>query len=222
MTSIEQTPSSSGTTGHQANHHDGGAAHLERMGNPVPLGLIGLSIASSALVPICFGYGLSPNGLKTAAALALFFGWGCQFLAGLMCYMNRNVFGGTLFTAFSFMWAFNAWSLHGLTEGVIPDPAIALAMDTTLLIVFLAFTYAHGFFSSVLFLFLVDITLVFVVRILKILTGFHAGDPILGVLTIAMIALALWICFGMLMNPLMGKAVFGVGKPIFKPQPPRS
>lgn len=194
------------------------AAGRELLANPVPLGLIGLSVASAALVPICFGHGLSVGGLRMAAALCLLFGGGCQFLAGLFCFLNKNVFGGTLFTAFSFLWAYNAWSLRALTYGLAPDPAIALAMDVCFLVIFVFFTYAHGFFSSVLFLFLVDITLIFVARILKLLSGAAWLDPALGALTIGMIALALWLAFGILLNPLRGKALFPMGKPLFAPR----
>ena len=188
----------------------------EHLANPVPLGLIGLAIASAALVPISFGFGISPNGLKMAAALALLFGCGCQLLAGLMCFVNKNVFGGTLFSAFSFMWAFNAWTLYAMTVGILPDPAIALAMDVTLLAVFVILTYAHGFFSSLLFLFLADITLMFIVRILKLLTSLPGLDAGLGILTIVMIVLSLWLAFGTLMNPLVGRNLFHVGKPLFR------
>lgn len=187
----------------------------EILANPVPLGLIGLSIGAAPLVPISFGYGITPQGLNMAAIVALLFGGGCQFLAGLMCYLNKNVFGGTLFTAFSFMWVFNYWTLSSLTKGFVPEPSLALAMDVTLLIIFGILTYAHGFFSSVLFAFLLDIALIFGVRVLKIVFSYHWLDPLLGLLTIGMILISLWLAFGILMNPLLKKNVFSAGKPVF-------
>jgi succinate-acetate transporter protein len=72
----------------------------ERFGNPTPLGLLGLAIACGALIPIAFGMVEPKNivaALKTAAVFSLLFGGGCQLLAGLMLFANKNVYGGTVF-----------------------------------------------------------------------------------------------------------------------------
>lgn len=189
----------------------------ELFANPIPLGLLGLAIGSAGLLPACFGMSLTPAGFKTAAILALLFGGGCQFLAGMMSFANKNLFGGTLFTAFAFLWVFNWWSLDMLTQGVIPDATIGLVVEIVLFVIFAILAYANGFFSGVLFWFLADIDLLFLVRIFRSVTGMIAEFNIaIGIVTIIMILLSLWIAFGILINPLVGKQVFKFGAPLFK------
>lgn len=185
--------------------------------NPVPLGLLGMSVGSAALVPMCFGFGLTPQGFATAAILALLFGVGGQVLAGLMSFANKNLLGGTLFTTFTFLWIFNWWTLHSVTKGIIPDHSIILSMEIILFVILSVLTYAFGFFSSTLFAFLFTIDLLFVVRIVKTLTGNLALMPVVGILTLVMIAIALWLSFAMLVNPFAGKSMFPIGGPLYGP-----
>ncbi len=192
----------------------GPAAAREVFGNPIPLGLLGLAVGCAALVPSALGHGLTPAGLETAAVFALLFGAGCQLLAGLMALANKNVLSGTVFTAFAFLWLVNGWALHALSRGVVPDPAVGLATEIVMLLIFLALTYAFGFFSKLLFLFLLDIDLLFVVRIAKSVTGAQALDPVIAGLTVALAAIALWLAFGALINPVAGKQIFRLGGPL--------
>jgi len=190
-------------------------------GEPTPLGLLGLAIGCAALTPIAFGYSLTPAGFKTAAVWALLFGTGCQLLAGLMSLANKNVLGGTLFTAFSFMWVINAWTLNSVANGFIPDGGILFAIDVTLFVIFAVLSYGFGFFSSLLFAFLVNIDLLFLAKIAK---HFAAASPaaaaglnfLIGCLTVLMGLIALWLAFAMLINPLAGRQIFAIGKPVFK------
>ncbi|MDY0002182.1 MAG: GPR1/FUN34/YaaH family transporter [Polyangia bacterium] len=186
----------------------------EIFGNPVPLGLLGLAIGCAALVPSTFGYGLTPAGLKTAAMFAYLFGAGCQMLCGLMCLANRNVLSGTVFTAFAFLWIFNGWALDSVAKGLVPDHAVGLATEIVLFAIFVALTYAFGFYSKLLFLFLVDIDLLFVLRIAKSVTSTRALDAPIGIVTIALAALALWLAFGALINPVAGRQIFRMAGPL--------
>jgi succinate-acetate transporter protein len=188
----------------------------EIFGNPVPLGLIGLAVGCVALVPSAFGYGLTPTGLKTAAVFALLFGAGCQLLAGVMCFANKNVLSGTVFTAFAFLWLVNAWAFDALSRGIVPDHAVGLATEIVLIVIFLALTYAFGFFSKLLFLFLLDIDLLFAARIIKSVTGTQALNIPIGVLTVVLAVIALWLAFGALINPVVGKDLLPLGGPLFQ------
>ena len=192
----------------------GPAAAREIFGNPVPLGLLGLAIGCAALVPSALGYGLTPAGLKTAAVFALLFGAGCQLLAGLMALANKQVLSGTVFTAFAFLWLINGWTLDSLSRGVVPDPTVGLATEIVLLVIFLALTYAFGFFSKLLFLVLLDIDLLFVVRIAKSVTGSPALNLVVAGLTVILAGLALWLAFGALINPVAGRQIFRLGGPL--------
>src|SRR5580698_6621740 len=122
----------------------------EVFAEPTSLGLIGLAIGCGALTPIAFGHALTPAGLKTAAMFCLLFGGGCQLVAGLMNYANRNLFGGTILTAFSFNWIMNWWALTQVASGTFPDHDVLLATDAVSLLLFLVITYGFGFFSSLL------------------------------------------------------------------------
>jgi succinate-acetate transporter protein len=194
----------------------------EPLGNPTPLGLLGLALGCAALTPAGFGYALTPGGLTTAAVWALLFGAGCQLLCGVLSFVNRNTFGATIFTAFSFLWMVNAWSLRSMAQGVMPDHAVGLATELALFVIFAVLTYGFGYFTSVLFAFLVDIDLLFACRIARSLTSSPLLDPVIGVLTVAMGLLALWLAFAALINPVAGKEIFKLGSPLFRPPKKKS
>ena len=187
----------------------------EIFAEPTPLGLIGLAIGCAALTPIAFGHGLTPAGFKTAAMFCLLFGGGCQLVAGLMNFANKNLFGGTILTAFSFNWIMNWWALSSVAQGVIPDHEILLATDSVSLLIFLVITYGFGYFSSLLFAFLLDIDLLYACKVAAAVSGSKAlGTPI-AVLTVILGLIALWIAFAGLINPTSGRTIFRVPGPIF-------
>jgi len=184
--------------------------------DPTPVGLICLAIGCAALVPIAFGASLTPSGLETAAMFCLLFGAGGQMVAGLGNLLNRNLYGGTLFTSFAFNWVMNWWALDGLARGRVPDATVVLAVDICFLIVFLVFTYGFGFFSSLLMAFLVDIDLLYAARIARHFGGGDWLNPFIGLCTVALGLIALWIAFAVLINPTAGRAVFAFPGPVFR------
>ena len=161
---------------------------------------------------MAFGASLTPSGLKTAAMFCLLFGAGGQLVAGLGNLLNKNVYGGTLFTSFAFNWMINWWALDSLSRGQVPDATVVFAVDVCFLIVFLVFTYGFGFFSSFLMAFLVDIDLLYVARIARHLGGGEWLGVVIGICTIALGAISLWIAFALLINPVAGRAVFAVAR----------
>jgi uncharacterized protein len=187
----------------------------EVFAEPAPLGLLGLAIGCAALTPIAFGWSQTPAALSTAAMFCLLFGCGGQLLAGLMSFANKNLFGGTLFTAFAFNWAMNWWALDSLAAGVAPDHAVLLVVDSLSLLVFLVFTYGFGFFGGLLFAFLVDIDLLYLCKVIQGALGTAALAVPIAVLTVLLGLLALWLAFAALINPVSGRRVFPVPGPIF-------
>lgn len=197
-------------------------------GEPTPLGLLGLAIGCAALVPIAFGMlpadpGKAAMALKTAAWFCLAFGAGCQFLAGIMNLANKNTLGGTLLTTFSFNWVMNYWALDQLSQGKVPDGTIILAVDLAFVIVFVVLTYAFGFFSKLLFLFLLDIDVLYLLRIVRHFlapasSGWQTLGFGIGISTVLLAGLALYISFALLVNPSAGHPVFPVPGPLFKPR----
>ncbi len=187
---------------------------------PTPFGLFGLSIGCAALVPIAFGVkaSLTPMGLTTAAWFCLLFGGGCQFLAGLMSFANKNALGGTLLTTFSFNWVMNWWALKELAEGRTPDAGVVLAVDVTFLLIFVVMTYAFGFFSKLLLVFLLDIDALYVLRIARELFHSQAMALPIGLATVALMAISLYIAFAMVLNPTAGRPLLPIPGPLFKPK----
>jgi succinate-acetate transporter protein len=185
-----------------------------------PLGLLGLAIGCAALTPIAFGATLTPDALRTAAWFCLLFGGGGQFLAGMMALANKNQLGGTLFTTFSFNWVMNWWALSELANGRIPNASIVFSVDVCFLIIFLVLTYAFGFYSKLLLLFLLDIDLLYALRIARELTHVRSLGVAVAACTVALAGIALWIAFALLVNPAAGREVFKMPGPAFAAKPP--
>jgi len=192
------------------------AGPMPRFADPTPLGLIGLAIGCAALLPIAFGAKVGVSGLITAAVMCALFGGGCQLIAGLLNLANGNLLGGTLFGAFAFNWALNAWALWSVAHGTLPEHQTILATEAASLVLFLPLTYAFGFHSGLLFAFLLDIDVLYG---LKLLAGYaHVGGTQLpiAICTLALGVIALWLALAMLVNPVAGRRVFPVPGPLFR------
>jgi uncharacterized protein len=197
-------------------------------GEPTPLGLLGLAIGCASLVPVAFGMvPADPAKLamtfKTVAWFCLVFGAGCQFLAGVMNLANKNTLGGTLLTTFSFNWVMNWWALDSLSQGKAPDATVVLAVDVAFILIFVVLTYAFGFYSKLLFFFLLDIDVLYVVRIVRHFTTplsppWTMLGTLVGVCTVVLGLLALYIAFALLVNPVAGRKVFPAPGPMFAPR----
>jgi succinate-acetate transporter protein len=194
-------------------------------GEPSPLGLLGLAVGCASLIPIAFGWlPAEPAKIammfKTSAWFCLLFGAGGQFLAGVMSLANKNTLGGTLFTTFSFNWIFNWFALDQASQGKAVDPTVGVAVDVAFIVIFVVLTYAFGFFSKLLFLFLLDIDLLFFLRIAKHFAGPDAQHPLalgVGLATVGLAAIALYIALAMLLNPAAGRPILPMGGPLFTP-----
>ncbi|MGV8041780.1 MAG: acetate uptake transporter family protein [Thermoanaerobaculaceae bacterium] len=197
----------------------GRPVHTEVIAEPTPVGLVCLAIGCAALVPIAFGHSLTPAGLRTAAMFCLLFGAGGQLVAGIGNLINRNLYGGTLFTAFAFNWVLNWWALDGLSRGVVPDPGIVFAVDVCFLVIFLVFTYGFGFYSKLLLAFLADIDVLYLAKVGKHLGGGAWLDLVVAVCTVALAGISLWIAFALLINPTAGRRVFAFPGPAFAARP---
>lgn len=195
------------------------SAPVAPIADPTPIGLICLAIGCAALVPIAFGTSLTPEGLRTASIFCLLFGAGGQLVAGLGNLLNKNLYGGTLFTSFAFNWVVNWWVLDAASRGQAVDPGIVVAVDICFLIVFLVFTYGFGFFSSLLMAFLIDIDLIYLARIARHFGGGEWLGLVVAICTAALGAVSLWIAFALLINPVAGRAVFAFPGPVFRPRP---
>lgn len=189
-----------------------------RLADPTPIGLICLAIGCAALVPMAFGRSLTPAGFQTAAIFCLLFGAGGQLVAGLGNLVNHNVYGATLFTSFAFNWVVNWWVLDGLSRGRVPDAGVVFAVDVCFLVIFAIFTYGFGFFSKLLMAFLLDIDVLYLARIARHVGGGEWLGVVIGLCTVGLAAISLWIAFALLINPVAGRAIFAFPGPAFTPR----
>jgi succinate-acetate transporter protein len=198
------------------------AASSTPSADPTALGLFGLTIGCASLLPVAFGMkeAMTPEALRTCAWFCLLFGAGCQFLAGLMSFANKNMLGGTLLTTFSFNWVMNWWSLSELSQGRVPSSAVVLAVDVTFLMIFLVMTYAFGFFSKMLVVFLLDIDLMYGLRIAREVTHTPSLGLPIALATVALMAIALYIAFALVLVNASGRLLLPIGGPVFKPATP--
>jgi uncharacterized protein len=184
-------------------------------GEPTPLGLLGLAIGCAALVPVAFGMvpkdpSAAAMTFETCAWLCLVFGAACQLLAGLMSLANKNVLGGTLLTTFSFNWVMNYWALDRLAHGKVPDATVITFVDGAFLMIFVVLAFAFALHSKLLFALLADIVGLYVLRIAHV----H-GAPI-GVATIVLALLALYIALAILVNDGAGRVLLPLGGPLVR------
>ena len=200
--------------------HASSPAPAPMFAEPTPLGLLGLAVGCAALLPIAFGMALTPDAFRTAAWFCLLFGGGCQFLAGMMSLANKNLLGGTLFTTFAFNWVLNYITLSGLAEGKVPNATVVFSVDVCFLVIFVVLTFAFGYFSKLLFAFLVDIDLLYACRIAKELTHAPVFALPIALCTVALGGIALWLSFAILVNTSAGRVVFAVPGPLFTPATP--
>ncbi|MCX5745532.1 MAG: GPR1/FUN34/YaaH family transporter [Proteobacteria bacterium] len=186
---------------------------------PAPLGLLCLSIGCAALVPIALGIAVTPEALRTASMFCLLFGAGGQFLAGMMSLANKNLLGGTLFTTFAFNWIYNWWSLSNLAEGRPASADVIFSVDICFLVIFIVLTFAFGYFSKALFLFLLDIDVLYLGRILGHALHTHAFTTMIAGCTIVLVAIALYLAFATLLNTSAGRVIIPMPGPLFKAGP---
>ena len=133
-----------------------------------------------------------------------------------MSIANSNMLGGTLLTTFSFNWVVNAWALHGLAGGAAPSGTVILSVDACFLLVFVVMTYAFGFFSRLLFAFLLDIDLLYVLRIAKELLHAPGLGLFIALATVALMFIALYIAFSLVLANAAGRVVLPIGTPLFE------
>jgi succinate-acetate transporter protein len=193
---------------------------MERFGEPAPLGLLGLAVGCAALVPIAFGIvpkdpSAAAMTFETCAWLCLVFGAGCQLLAGLMALANKQTLGGTLFTTFSFNWVMSFWALDQMAHGKVPDANVIASVDVAFLIVFGVLSYAFALVSRRLFVLLLDIDVLYAMRIARHFAHAPVGGGI-ALATVALGGIAAYIALAILVNDAAGAALMPLGGPVMR------
>ncbi|MDG6221285.1 MAG: acetate uptake transporter [Candidatus Thermoplasmatota archaeon] len=182
---------------------------------PAALGLAGLAVAALVLGAMYMGFS---NGGAKALAIPwiLMFGASAQFVAGIMEFKRNNIFGATVFTAYSM-------TLTAVTITAVIQVFTDAPLDTTHyalgLIGILIFTLIATVISLLTtkllltILIVVDIALVFLIN--HYLTG--ASGYMAGVFLILTSALSFYGVAAILLNTMAGKQVLPMGKAMWKP-----
>lgn len=180
----------------------------EFLGNPTPIGLMGLAFGCAALAPAEIGWTL-PNDPRIWLWMLLF-GGALQIWAGVVDLINRNVLGATAFTLYGALWL-----ISGLQMGIPSDPMVKVYIY----IFFLAFTVwmTIGFMTVSLNLSIVFVDFIFIF-LLEIAAGIqpslhHSVSPIVGVLHLAAAVQVVWAAAGGVLNSLLGRNLFVQGEP---------
>ncbi len=80
----------------------------EILGNPTPIGLMGLAFGCGALAPMELGL-TDPGGKIWVWVLVS--GGILQIYAGIVDMINRNILGATAFTLYGSLWAITGWQM---------------------------------------------------------------------------------------------------------------
>src|SRR5262249_6955934 len=103
-----------------------------------------------------------------------------------------------------------------LAQGRAPSSAVVLAVDLCFLVVFFVMTYAFGFASKLLFVFLLDIDVLYVFRIVRELTHTTLLNLPIAVAVVVLMGIALYIAFGLVLANAAGRALLPIAGPLFR------
>jgi succinate-acetate transporter protein len=186
----------------------------ERLANPTPIGLMGLAVGCAALAPAELGLTSVTDPmiwvwmLLTAGAL--------QIYAGLVDIINRNVLGATAFTLYGTLWLISAWQLgQGTTLGS-SDVAVKGHVYLVYLLFTLYMTIGFATVSRILTAVFVAFVVIFVAEIAAVwVSGLGAfAARLAGALHAGAGLLCIWAAAGSVINPLLGRNLFGQGAPL--------
>ena len=84
-----------------------------------------------------------------------------------------------------------------------------------MLLILLPLTFGFGYFSKLMFWFLVDIDVLFLCKIIAAVTHTTKLAYPIAILTVLLGLIAIWIALATIINPLVGRQVFRVAGPLF-------
>ena len=186
----------------------------ERLGNPTPIGLMGLAIGCAALAPAELHLTDMADPmiwvwmLMTAGIL--------QIYAGVVDLVNRNILGATAFTLYGTLWVISAWKMGGATvfgtsHGEVKGFVYLVYLPFTIFM-----TIGFATVSRTLFTVFVSFIVIFLVEVIAAFVPAFHGVAVLvaGVLHAISAGLCLWAAAGSVINPILGKNVFKQGAPL--------
>jgi len=181
---------------------------------PAAFGLLGLAVA--ALVIGAGDLGLTSGSRSLMIPWVLMFGATAQLIACFMDFKRNNIFGATVFGAYSMtMYAIALTlfiSIFGGEDFVIAHYAYGLV---AILFFSLIATVASLMTNKVLFSILIAVDLAVIALIPHYLSGISAFPA--GIFLMVTSALSFYAAAAVLINTMASKTVLPLGNPIWKP-----
>ncbi len=182
---------------------------------PASLGLFGLAVAALLLGVTYLGFTESGNN-ALLIPWVLFFGATTQFVAGLMDYRRKNIFGFTVFTFFSMaMYSIALTAYIKVFTDVRVDTIHYAAGLTAVMIFLLIVTAASMMANKTLFAIVVSVDIALPILIAHYIWGIDG--TIAGVFLIVTSALSFYAAGSILLNTMAKKTILPLGNPIWKP-----
>jgi len=180
---------------------------------PAPLGLLGLAVAAVVLMSADLSFTEAKPSLMLPWTLLL--GATAQFIAGIMDFQRKNVFGATVFTGFSLLWyGLSATWIIILWGGVAMDPSHLTYAFLGYLVFGLYATVASLGTNKILFIIMVFIDIAVTLLVLKEWYTFSSNYT--GAALFFVAAFAFYGSFAILINTMAKRAVFPMGAPLIK------
>jgi succinate-acetate transporter protein len=186
----------------------------ELIGNPTPIGLMGLAFGCAALAPAELGWTLVNDPRIWLWVLVA--GGVLQVWAGVVDLVNHNVLGATAFTLYGSLWLISGAQMGFPFQG---DPMVKVYVY----VFYLAFTawMTVGFMTVSLNLTIVFLEFV-LIFILEIAGGInpslnHTIHPIVGTLHLMAAIQVVWAAAGGVLNSKLGRNLFKQGEPPLRP-----
>lgn len=181
----------------------------EVMGNPTPIGLMGLAFGCAALAPIELGIAVPSSQIWIWVMVS---GGIMQIWAGIVDLINKNEMGATAFTLYGMLWFIIGWQL---SAGIALGSEIRASINFAYLL-FTCFMFV-GFLTVSLNLSLVFMQFI-IIFVLEVLSAFfpsmHKWVPFVAGIahTLALFQLS-WAAAGAILNKLLGRNFFVQGRP---------
>ncbi|QQE77716.1 acetate uptake transporter [Alicyclobacillus sp. SO9] len=188
-------------------------AEASKIADPGPLGLAGFGITTCILSLINAGV-TDAKALGVVLGLALAYGGGAQFIAGMWEFRKGNTFGATAFTSYGAFWISFYFIVHS---------APAAGMGVYLLFFgVLTFYLWFGTFYLNRALFFVFLTLWLAFLFLALGDFGVMGSQLGGWIGLVCGLSALYTSAAGVINSVAGRVVLPVGEPMAKPSPAMS
>ena len=185
------------------------------VGEPAPLGLLGLAVA--ALVLASTDLKLASGSMKSLMIpWVLFFGATAQLIAGSLEFKRQNIFGATVFSVYAMtMYSIAVTLCITIFTGVTFDITHYAYGLIGILVFSLIATAASAMTNKAFFAILLAVDLAVGLLIPHYLTGFSSQPA--GVFLLITSILSFYTAAAILLNTMAGKTILPLGKALWMP-----